>query len=129
MSIRKPLVYLSHPYEGEKSNLDLAEAWLARFSLHFPSVLFHAPWIPLCRQWPNGGDFLSRGMQIDKSMIGRSDALLLVGRKLTRGMHEELNHAKEMLKPVIPTSVHLMMFELEPGHSTHAELAERFGEL
>lgn len=73
-----PIIYVYHPFRGDWVNLAKAERWCADLSRALPA-LFVAPWIPLCRHWPNDGDTLRRGIELDVEAVHRCDGLVAVG--------------------------------------------------
>lgn len=95
----KPLIYVAHPFGGEKHLLDKAERWVAKLSLHFDAI-FWAPWIPLCRNWPDSGESRARGLEIDMAAVDRSDGVILVGGYVSPGMTMERDRASSVLDMV-----------------------------
>lgn len=95
----KKLVYLGMPYGGDKSNLDAAESLVATLCKCF-DALFWAPWVPLCRYWPNSGESLEVGMILDENAIDNSDLVLLVGPRISPGMAKEVEFAAKHGVPV-----------------------------
>jgi len=127
MTKAKPLMgYVAHPFGGDMLKLDCAELWCAELSLLFSKwrevkIICLAPWIPLCRHWPNTGDVRSKGLEIGKACVMASDILFLTGgafladratSALRGGMRDELEAAKaagvrivNLLDIVDPTSL------------------------
>jgi hypothetical protein len=92
-------VYLMHPFGGELVNLDRAREWCAFLSAHF-AMLASAPWIPLCKHWPNNGLSLAHGIELDKLAIRRADSCIAVGGKFSQGMQVERGYAEDIGKLV-----------------------------
>ena len=90
--MNRPLIYIGHPFGGDKTNLDKAEAWVAFLSAHF-DALFWAPWIPLCRHWVDSGNSRRRGLELDMSAIDVSSGVLFVGGVMSPGMVIEMERA------------------------------------
>jgi hypothetical protein len=86
------LIYVAHQFGGNPTNLDRAEAWVAWLCSRF-DALFWAPWIPLCRHWPDSGDTRKRGLELDLLAIERSDGIITVGGQMSPGMYIERDHA------------------------------------
>lgn len=89
-----PIIYVAHPFEGDTSNLDTAEIWCAELSREFDG-LFIAPWVPLCRRWPNEGNSLERGLMLDRVAIGACHGVILVGEYVSKGMVDETLGVRE----------------------------------
>lgn len=89
----RPLIYVAHPFGGDRSNLDRAEAWIAFLCQRF-DALFWAPWIPLCRHWPDSGDSRKQGLELDLDAVRRSDGLVMVGGTVSPGMRLERAEAR-----------------------------------
>lgn len=88
------LIYISYPFGGDRDNLDDAEFLLSELQLKFNNVIFWAPWIPLCRYWPNEAETLDRGMQIDSDAIFISrEFWMLSDPSTSRGMMHEMKVA------------------------------------
>jgi hypothetical protein len=93
----KPLIYVAHPYGGCPEALDRAELWLDRLSTLMVRALFWAPWIQLCRLWPDAGETRERGLELDLACVARSDGVLMVGGKVSPGMQLERQSARSCL--------------------------------
>lgn len=83
-----PLIYVCHPFGGNYANLDKAELWCADLSRALPA-LFVAPWVPLCRHWPNDGDTLRLGIELDLDAIRRCNGLVAVGGPMSANGRRE----------------------------------------
>ena len=91
-----PLIYVAHPYGGNVENLGRAELWLERLSQWAPA-LFWAPWIQLCRLWPDANETRERGLEIDRQCVAMSDGMLMFGRSVSVGMLREKRAARSVL--------------------------------
>lgn len=98
-SERSRLVYVAHPYGGAPRNLALAEQFVAELNLLLPDCIFWAPWIPLCRDWPNKGESLKEGMRFCLAAVARSDAFIGCNIGESVGGTEELREAVRLGKP------------------------------
>lgn len=87
-----PIIYVAHPFGGDKSNLDKAVHWCAFLSINF-SALFVAPWIPLCLHWSSNGEALRRGQAMDLAAVAACDGLIAVGGQMSTGMRKAYNCA------------------------------------
>jgi hypothetical protein len=92
--VTRPLIYVAHPFGGDQSRLNKAESWVAFLCQRF-DALFWAPWIPLCRHWPDTGDSRKRGLELDLEAVRRSDGIILVGGEVSPGMLIERDAADE----------------------------------
>jgi hypothetical protein len=92
-----------HPYGGLELNLDKAREWCAFLSAQF-NALFTAPWIPLCKHWPNNGVSLEHGMRLDCAAIKRLDSCFAVGGRFSPGMQHERGFAESNGKLVYDAS-------------------------
>jgi hypothetical protein len=111
MTIRPRLGYLAHPFGGDFAKLAEASVWVAvlNHELNRRGVLIvvWAPWIPLCRHWPDNGESRALGLGIDLAAVVASDFLYLTGgrhltnREIAGGMALELATAKEHRKHVV----------------------------
>lgn len=95
MSDNLPLIYVAHPFGGDGLLLPCAEAWVAYLCRNFPA-LFWAPWIPICRHWPDSGESRKRGLELDLAAVRRSDGLILVGGEVSPGMRVERDAARSI---------------------------------
>jgi len=91
-----PIIYVCHPFGGDQNKLDKAEAWAASLSRRF-DALFVVPWVPLCRWWPNSGESLQRGLELDLAAIDRCDGLIAVGGMMSENGRREFGRAKKAL--------------------------------
>jgi len=89
-------VYLAHPYGGNKSLLDNAERILVELSDQY-RALFFAPWISICRQWPESKK--ERGILLDLEYLSEMTGLLAIyPHKIdtSSGMSIEISRAQSM---------------------------------
>jgi len=130
---RIPIIYVAHPFGGNPDNLVLAEEWCAFLSFRFNGY-FIAPWIALCRAWPNGGAHLTRGTELNFVAIRAADALLAVGGKRSPGMLREIDCARDNQIRVVdlsPYTLHSVEGCYAPSDccrsTLNAKLLEAFG--
>ena len=86
------LHYVAHQFGGDPMNLLRASRWTAELCRVLPGQIFWAPWIPLCQHWPNEGDTLERGMELDIRCVRASRSVVQVGPSLSTGMRRESVH-------------------------------------
>lgn len=120
------LVYLMAPFGGKQENLTRASAWCAFLSSEF-EALFSAPWIPICRLWPNNGLDLVRGYELDKFAIRRFDSCIAVGGKWSTGMLPERSYAEQLGKLVLDATSFETPNQLLDDEDTMAQLAAVYG--
>lgn len=86
------VIYLAHPVSGDvPGNLAEARRWIRWLYDHVPSIAIVATWITGCEVLDDGNpEHHKLGLQHDVAVIGRCDAILLVGPKLSAGMQAEL---------------------------------------
>ena len=130
MNMDIPIVYVSHPFIGVPANLDKAMAWCAFLSANF-DALFVAPWVPLCKYWPNCGESLKRGMDLDYVAVRAADGLIAVGGEMSPGMRREWNVAIDGQGSKISRVVDISRFaspdELEADADAMDWLGEMYG--
>lgn len=90
--MKTPLIYVAHPFGGDMVKLAAAEQWVAYLCRSFPAI-FWAPWIPLCRHWPDSGESRKRGLELDLAAVRRSYGVILVGGEVSPGMTLERDAA------------------------------------
>lgn len=94
------VVYLAAPLRADsptevKANLERAKRWLAWVLLTYPQIHPIAPWIPCCEILDDQiAENRWRGMRANLAAIERCDAVWLVGGRVSGGMREEAQHAK-----------------------------------
>lgn len=86
------LIYISHPFGGIQENLSDAEFLVSELSKVFDAQ-FWAPWIPLCRYWPNEKSSLERGLIFDDNAVTISAEAWFFASKLSSGMAREMKVA------------------------------------
>lgn len=89
-------VYIAHPLgsdpEQRSANLLAAARWCGMVA-RLLDVVPVAPWIPLATVWDES--MREIGLTIDKAAIERSDALFLLGPRISEGMAIEASHARD----------------------------------
>lgn len=103
------LIYVAHPFGGDKSNLDKAEKWVADLSQRFDAI-FWAPWIPLCRHWVDSGESRKRGLEIDLAAVRCSDAVIAVGGFVSPGMNLEIEESSASLDATLASRENVWRF-------------------
>lgn len=129
---RRLLTYMAHPFGGRLELLDEAERLLADLQREYTECVILAPWIPLCRHWPDSGESRRLGLDIDMSAVAASDAVMLVGgehcpeRLPTPGMEREIRCAQNRDIPIIDLLGMPLEALLSDGTTgiVHARLAE-----
>ena len=124
--IETQYVYVMHPFSGELPNLDKAREWCAFLSAHF-DVFASAPWIPLCKHWPNNGLSLLHGIELDKLAIRRADSCIAVGGKFSTGMQLERGYAEEIGKLVYDATRFRTPNELLSDEEAMSAIASVYG--
>lgn len=86
------IIYLAHPISGDAPrNIAEAKRWIRWLYDNVPGIAIVATWITECEVLDEANPEHRRlGLQRDVAVIGRCDAILLVGPKLSAGMQAEL---------------------------------------
>jgi hypothetical protein len=90
-----PIVFVSHPFAGDMRKLTSVEIWCAWLSMSF-DALFVAPYVPLCRHWPDSVGTRERGMMLDLVAVARCDGMIMVGGSISPGMLIERDASKNV---------------------------------
>lgn len=120
------IAYVLHPFGGDLQNLDRAREWCAFLSAQF-NALFSAPWIPLCKHWPNNGVSLDHGMRLDRGAIRRFDSCVAVGGRFSVGMQHERGFAESIGKSVLDASRFETPNQLLADVDSMIEIAKFYG--
>lgn len=125
------IIYVMHPFGGNRENLDKSEAWCAFLSSRF-DALFVAPWVPLCLHWENNGISLDRGLTLDCVAIERCDGCVAVGGRWSPGMLHERTFADRVFadrvgKQVIDATQFRTPNDILADHEAMANLAKVYG--
>lgn len=72
-----PIIYLAHEFGGNMDNLRKAGEWCGFLSLRVEAY-FVAPWIELCRNWPDSGDTRVRGTEMGLHFVTHCDGLVAI---------------------------------------------------
>jgi hypothetical protein len=96
-----PVVYVAHPVgadtaTGIAANVARAHRWLAWLLAAEPDVAFCMPWAPYVATLPEDAHNRARGLRDDLAMVGRCDAIVLVGGRLSSGMALERAEARRL---------------------------------
>lgn len=93
------LYYMAHPVSGDVAgNLARAKRWLKWLYKEYTDWGIIAPWLEIVEYSGldnNNLEDLLRGLEIDKETVARCDGIILVGGQISRGMHMELEVAKQ----------------------------------
>ncbi len=99
----KALCYLAHPVAGAVPvNLARAKRWLKALQDANPTIVIIAPWIGMIESQGLEGDndndpeLRAIGLSRDCYVVGRCDAIVLVGGRISNGMQIEMNYATTM---------------------------------
>jgi hypothetical protein len=86
------VIYLAHPVSGDVAgNLAEARRWIRWIYDNVPGIAIVATWITECEVLDDGNpEHRKMGLQHDVAVVGRCDAILLVGPKFSTGMQAEL---------------------------------------
>lgn len=98
---KRRIVYVGHPYGGEKANLERAKRWLGWLLAAYPAIDFTADWIVWCEVLPESAENRARGVAFDREMVARCDAFWAVGGRWSSGMIQELEAAIAVHKPYV----------------------------
>ena len=97
----KALVFMATPLDGDlAANLARAKRWLKALQDANPHVVMIAPWIGMIEaaglQNDDDPELRAIGLMRDCYVIGRCDAIVLVGGRISSGMKIELYHASKV---------------------------------
>jgi len=92
-------IYVAHPYtDNPEENRRNAAKWCAQlFMQGFYPI---ADWIILTGELEETPENRRAGLEYDKALISRSDAVVVVGGKISSGMQIEMEYARERGIPV-----------------------------
>lgn len=111
--MRVPIIYLAHEFSGDMCNLDRADRWCAFLSLQV-DAMFVAPWVALCRHWPDSGATRARGLALDLAAVRRFDGLVAVQRagktQLSPGQQKEWDEASAARVPLFLIDEAVMVY-------------------
>ena len=84
------LIYVAHPYSGNRANLERARRWLAWLWRDSPpDVGYVADWIFACEILPETPENRARGLAFDAALVSVCDEFVMVGGTISPGMHRE----------------------------------------
>lgn len=94
----KKLVYIAAPLNaptraGIEANRRIAARWVAWAAQQGFAPI--ATWITLSGEWEESPENRRLGLEIDKALVERCDAVWLVGGRISEGMRIESEHAHE----------------------------------
>lgn len=91
----RKVLYLAHPYGDREDNRKAALRWA--IFLCDRGYAVECSWIALV----GGGMRKGTGIQVDRALVKRCDALVLLGTHISEGMKEEIEAAEEAGVPII----------------------------
>ena len=95
--------FMAHPVRGDvEANLERAKGWYKWLCEAYPRRIFHATWIIDCEMFGDANPaYRNRGIEQNKRIIELCDEFWTVGPRITKGMNEELEHAKLHKKKIV----------------------------
>lgn len=88
--------YMAHAYVGDRRNLAMARRWLQLLREIYAAPII-APWIELCEALPETEDNRAFCTDISCDIVKKCTGVILVGEKITDGMHMESAKAAQVL--------------------------------
>jgi hypothetical protein len=96
-----PVVYLGHPLsaptrEGIEANRRSAAKWAVWIAKTF-RVAVSADWIWMTGELDETPENRAFGLECDRALVARCDAMVMVGPRVSEGMRLESEHARTVI--------------------------------
>ena len=119
-TLSKPIVYLAHPVgKTPLANAFNAAKWLRWFITNDPSRIYVAHWIGEVLAFPEETGEAHRDYEAslsdDVEVLCKFDEIVLVGGKISNGMQQELDRAKQEHKRITDMSRFTLPSDLPEG--------------